>query len=49
MRRISLATALYRSAMSGFIDAAKEARDDGTFGFVETAVPTPELAAFMRE
>ncbi len=49
VRRISLATALYRSAMSGFIDAAKEARDDGTFGFVETAVPTPELAAFMRE
>lgn len=47
VRRISLATALYRAAMSAMIDAAKEARDDGTFGFVDSAIPTPELAAYF--
>lgn len=48
VRRISLATALYRAVMSGLIEAATEARDKGTFGFVENSLPTPELAAFVR-
>lgn len=48
VRRISLATSLYRAAISAMIDAAKEVRDEGTFGFVDTSIPTPELAAFMK-
>lgn len=48
VRRISLATSLYRAAMSGLVAAATEARDSGTFGYVDTSIPTPELAAFMR-
>jgi hypothetical protein len=30
------------------IDAAKEVRDEGTFGFVDTSSPTPELLAYMK-
>jgi 2-methylisocitrate lyase-like PEP mutase family enzyme len=37
VKRISLATSLYRAAMSGLIAAAREAREQGTFGFVESA------------
>ena len=35
VRRISLGGALYRAAMAGFMGAAKEITDQGTFGFVE--------------
>jgi len=43
VKRISLATALYRAAMSGLIDAACEVRDSGQFSFLDRAVTTPEL------
>lgn len=46
--RISLATSLYRAAISAMIDAAKEVRDEGTFDFVDTSIPTPELSAYMK-
>jgi 2-methylisocitrate lyase-like PEP mutase family enzyme len=48
VKRISLATSLYRAAMTGLIDAAREAKDKGTFGYLDRAVPTPEFNAFMR-
>jgi 2-methylisocitrate lyase-like PEP mutase family enzyme len=35
VRRISLATSLYRAAMTGFIDAAREVKDRGTFSFLD--------------
>ena len=35
VRRVSLGGALYRAAMVGFMNAAREIRQDGTFGFVE--------------
>ena len=47
VKRISLATSLYRSAMSGLIAAAREAREQGTFGFVESAISSRDLAAFL--
>ncbi|NKB59328.1 MAG: isocitrate lyase/phosphoenolpyruvate mutase family protein [Alphaproteobacteria bacterium] len=47
VRRISLATSLYRAAMSGLLAAATEAKE-GTFGFVDTSIPTPELSGYMR-
>ena len=43
VRRISFATSLYRAAMTGLIDAAREIREQGTFGYLERAVTTPEL------
>src|SRR5258707_337510 len=35
VKRISLATSLYRSAMSGLLDAAREGKDAGTFGYLD--------------
>jgi len=48
VKRISLASSLYRAAMSGLIAAAREANEQGTFGFVASAVSSRELAAFLR-
>ena len=48
VRRISLATSLYRAAMSGLVAAAREVKDKGTFGYVGTSIPSAELAAFMQ-
>jgi len=35
VRRISLATSLYRAAMAGMISAAKEVKERGTFGYLD--------------
>jgi len=48
VRRISLATSLYRAAMSGLLAAAREVKDSGTFGYLDHSVPTPELNEFMQ-
>jgi 2-methylisocitrate lyase-like PEP mutase family enzyme len=48
VKRISLATSLYRAAMSGLIDAAREVMEDGTFGFLDRVLITPELNKLMR-
>jgi len=49
VRRISLATSLYRAAMTGLIEAAREALEQGSFAYVERAVTTPELAKYMKD
>src|SRR6202163_2066081 len=48
VRRISLATSLYRAAMTGFLNAAREVKDAGQFGFLDRCVTTPELNTLMR-
>ncbi len=48
VRRISLATSLYRAAMTGLVDAAKEVREGGSFTYLDRAITTPELNNFMR-
>jgi 2-methylisocitrate lyase-like PEP mutase family enzyme len=48
VKRISLATSLYRSAMSGLIDAAREVKAGGTFGYVDRGVSSADLAGFME-
>ncbi len=48
VRRISLASSLYRAAMSGVAAAAREVRDSGTFTYAERAMTTPELSGQMR-
>jgi len=49
VRRISLATSLYRAAMSGLVEAAREAKDRGTFGYLDTSLATPDLNNFMQK
>jgi 2-methylisocitrate lyase-like PEP mutase family enzyme len=48
VRRISLATSLYRAAMTGLLDAAREVKDTGQFRFLDRSVTTPELNSLMR-
>jgi 2-methylisocitrate lyase-like PEP mutase family enzyme len=48
VRRISLATSLYRAAMTGFLEAAREVKDAGQFEFLNDCVTTPELNKLMQ-
>jgi 2-methylisocitrate lyase-like PEP mutase family enzyme len=49
VRRISLATSLWRMAMSGAIEAAREVKEQGSFGFLDRSLGTPDISKFMRE
>ncbi len=49
VKRISLAASLYRAAMSGLLEAAREVKEKGTFGYLDRAMTTPELNSFMRK
>ena len=49
VRRISLATSLWRMAMSGAIEAAREVKEKGSFGFLDRSLGTPDISKFMRE
>ena len=49
VRRVSLATSLWRAALTGLVAAAREIREHGTFGYVETSLPSAEVARFMRK
>ena len=48
VKRISLATSLYRAAMSGLAEAAREVKEKGSFGYLERTMSTPELNRFMQ-
>ncbi len=48
VKRISLATSLYRAAMTGFLEAVNEVKDNGTFTFVERVKSTAELLKMMK-
>jgi len=43
VRRISLATSLYRAAMTGFLQALREVKETGGFGFVDYCVTTADI------
>jgi 2-methylisocitrate lyase-like PEP mutase family enzyme len=47
VKRISLATSLYRVAMTALLDAALEVRDKGQFAFVDRLKSTAELNQLM--
>ncbi len=48
VKRISLATSLFRAAMTGLFDAAMEIKEHGTFGYLDHTLPSPKLAKFMK-
>lgn len=43
VRRVSLATSLYRAAMSGLIIAARDVREHGSLSYIDSALPTGEI------
>jgi len=48
VRRISLATSLYRAAITGLIEAAREVREHGSFGYLDHTIVTPDLNAYLK-
>jgi 2-methylisocitrate lyase-like PEP mutase family enzyme len=48
VKRISLATSLYRAAMTGLLGAVQSLRDTGDFAFVDRIVATADLLKIMR-
>lgn len=48
VRRISLSTSLYRAAMSGLFEAAREVKDNGTFNYLDRLLTTSQLTEGSR-
>jgi len=48
VRRISLATSLYRAAMSSMVAAATEVKEQGTFGYLDRSVTTPDFYTYLK-
>jgi 2-methylisocitrate lyase-like PEP mutase family enzyme len=48
VRRISLATSLYRAAMTGLLEAACEVKDRGQFDFIDSCMTTQDLQKIMQ-
>ena len=48
VKRVSLATSLYRMAMTGLVTAAREVKDHGTFGYLDASMTSAESNAFMQ-
>lgn len=48
VKRISLATSLYRAALNGLLDAAREVQTQGTFGYLDRIAGSAELYQYMQ-
>ena len=48
VKRISLATSLYRAAMTGLLAAAREVKEHGTFGYLDDSVTSATLSEYLR-
>jgi len=49
VKRISLGGMLHTAAMTGFLNAAKEIADAGTYGFAKTLTPGAEIDALLEK
>ena len=49
VKRISFGLSLYRAALTGFIEAATEAKQNGTFKYLDKTMTTAELVKFFPE
>jgi 2-methylisocitrate lyase-like PEP mutase family enzyme len=47
VRRISLASSLYRAAMTGLLEAAREAKEQGTFGYLDRAMSSADYTRLI--
>jgi 2-methylisocitrate lyase-like PEP mutase family enzyme len=47
VRRISLATSLYRAAMTALVEAAREVKEQGTFGYLDRGISPAEFNRLM--
>jgi len=49
VKRVSFAASFWRAAMTGLANAAREALERGTFGYVESTLTTAEVNRFFEE
>ena len=49
VKRVSLSTSLYRAAVTAVFAAAREAKEAGTFSYVETLIKGDELNRYLRQ
>lgn len=49
VKRISFASSLYRAAMTNLVAAASEAKQSGTFGYLDNTLTTADLYKFLPE
>jgi 2-methylisocitrate lyase-like PEP mutase family enzyme len=49
VRRISLSTSLYRAAITGLYAAAREVKESGSFGYLETIMSGGDLERFLEQ
>ena len=49
VKRVSLSTSLYRAAITGLLAAAREAKEAGTFSYVETLIKGDDLNEYLRQ
>jgi 2-methylisocitrate lyase-like PEP mutase family enzyme len=47
VRRISLATSLYRASMTGLLSAAREVKEQGTFNFLDQTLTSAEITRYL--
>jgi 2-methylisocitrate lyase-like PEP mutase family enzyme len=48
VRRVSVATSLFKAAMTAVLRAGEEIRDQGTFGYLDRCAPTADISRFLR-
>ena len=48
VRRVSLDSSLYRAAMANMLMAATEVKEQGTFGYLEKSVTTPDFYTYLK-
>ena len=48
VKRVSLAGSLYRAAVTGMVEAAREVKEQGTFGYLDRSMASPDFNAAMK-
>jgi len=49
VKRVSFASSLYRAAITGLLDAATEAKQNGTFNYLEKTITSADLNKYLSE
>ena len=48
VKRVSLATSLFRAAMTGLVESAREVKEHGTFSYLDKLLPSTTISDFMQ-
>ena len=48
VKRVSLATSLFRAAMTGLVESAREVKEHGTFSYLDKLLPSTIISDYMQ-